>query len=383
MRTMEVTEEIRFRARQGAKSFLQNVVLQSEYERWRDRAVDPHRVIFADAHHDHRPESMDRLVEAMEGTEFYAREIYCDFGGLTARQQLRVSFDFMRLYAQAGTVVLCDNFLPASSCRKKPETRVIQLWHGPGAFKKFGYDAEEDIPPYYRGNVYRNYSLVTVSGPACVAPFRSAMRQPEGVVRPLGISRMDRCFEPGYREACRQEFEEAYPQARGKKVLLWAPTFRGNAGNPRLVGLESIERLGRQLGDRWVVIPSVHPHLVRHLNREDLRAKMPTERIIPEADVFITDYSSVMYDACLFHRKMLLFAPDLPEFLAERGCYLNLREFPGEIVTDGADLAGAVLRTEENYDFQKQEEFRKAYLSACDGHATDRILACIRSQRGR
>lgn len=379
---MTVKDDIRFRARQGAKSLLQNGVLQSAYEHWRDLAADPHLVVFADAHHDARPESMDRLAQALNGTEFRVREFYRDFGGLTARQQLRESLDFMRLYAQAGIVVLCDNFLPASSCRKKPETKLIQLWHGPGAFKKFGYDAPEDIPPYYRGNVYRNYSLVTVSGPACVAPFRSAMRQPAGVVRPLGISRMDRCFEQGYREECRREFEEAYPEARGKKVLLWAPTFRGNAGNPKLAGLPDIERLKEQLGEAWFVIPSVHPHLVRHLNREDLRAKMPTERIIPEADVFVTDYSSVMYDACLFRKKMLLFAPDLDKFLAERGCYMDLAEFPGEIVTDGGELAAAVRRAEAQYDFEKQKAFAEAYLSACDGHATERILSYMRSKRG-
>ena len=49
--------------------------------------------------------------------------------------------------------------LSRPSCHKRKGTTVIQLWHGCGAFKRFGYDAKDDIPQFYKGNVYRNAPL--------------------------------------------------------------------------------------------------------------------------------------------------------------------------------------------------------------------------------
>ena len=142
---------------------------------------------------------------------------------------LRRMCSFMKLYAQAGTVVICDNFLPVASCRKRKKTRVVQLWHGCGAYKKFGYDTTDDIPRYYRGNVYRNYDLVTVSSEYCAPFFESAMRAKAGAVRPVGVPATDVLIDEAWMSRARRRFFEACPDAVGKKVVLWAPTFRGRA----------------------------------------------------------------------------------------------------------------------------------------------------------
>ena len=373
---------LKFLLKQELKMLSQNVFLPLAYRLGCLRPCDRKRVIFADAHHKSRPESMDRLFRVLSapGSGFAVTEWYRDFGQMSIAAQFLASVSFMRLYAGAGTVVLCDNFLPAAACRARRETTVVQLWHGPGAFKKFGYDAADDIPSFYRGNVYRNTGLVTVSGPACVKPFSHAMRLKKGIVRPLGISRMDDCLSDAWREACRKEFAAAYPEAAGKKVLLWAPTFRGNAGAPRAAGLEEVRALAKELGEEWLVVISLHPHLRTTVADENCFGRIPSERILPAADVFMTDYSSLLYDACLQKRRMLIFAPDLEEFLAERGTYMDIREFPGEIVTEARKLADAVRRTLDGYDYERQKAFSEKYLSACDGRATERIVKVIKEK---
>ncbi len=377
-----MAKDLRFKIKQDMKMFLQNIYLPMVYKLNSFKPVDEALVVFVDCHHKTRPESMARLVSAAKAKrELKVLEWYRDFSKMSAFAQFKDSVAFMRLYARAGAVVICDNFLPVASCKKRKKTKVIQLWHGPGAFKKFGYDAEDDIPSFYKGNVYKNYDLVTVSGTKCVEPFTSAMRQKEGVVRPIGISRMDSCVREVYKDKCTSQFFEAYPEAVGKKIVLWAPTFRGNAGRPYLVGLSDMEKLKEKLGKDWFVILSIHPHLIGHLKREDLKTKLPTERMIPVCDVFITDYSSVMYDACLLKKKMFMFAPDLEEFVKGRGTYMQPEDYPGEIVTDGKKLKEAVERTYEAYDYSKQERFVEDWLTACDGHATERILDFIMEEK--
>ncbi|MCR4605429.1 MAG: CDP-glycerol glycerophosphotransferase family protein [Eubacterium sp.] len=369
----------KFVLKQRLKMFMQKAVLPAAYRLGCIRKVNENLIVFADAHHDIRPVSMDRLAEELiSKKEYKIIERYHDYASMGFVGQFFDSVKFMWLYAKTGCVIICDNYMPVAACKKRKKTKVIQLWHGPGAYKKFGYDSADDIPDYYKGNVFKNYDLVTVSGEKCIAPFSSAMRQPDGIVKAVGISRMD-----GYREEknikkCHAIFEKKYPEAAGKKTILWAPSFRGNAGEPRLLGLEAIDKLKEKLGDKWCVICSIHPHLYAKYDREDLRGRIPTEQIIPCVDIFITDYSSVLYDACIYEKKMLMFAPDLDEFVKARGTYMTMDEFPGEIVTDENKLSEAVIRTYDEYDYDKQKEFVRGYLAACDGHATERIVEFIR-----
>ena len=58
-----------------------------------------------------------------------------------------------------------------------------------------------------------------------------------------------------------ERFFQEHPEARGKKIVLWAPTFRGNAAMPRLEGLSGIRRAAGELGDDWYFILKAHPHI--------------------------------------------------------------------------------------------------------------------------
>ena len=369
---------IGFWGKQIAKLTAQNVILPAAYRIGCKNAVQRDLVIFADAHHDSRPESMEMLYQEIAGDGRHRiEEFYRDFGKLGAMEQIRQSIAFMKRYATAGAVILCDNFLPAAACKKREETKVIQLWHGPGAFKKFGYDAKDDIPSFYKSNVFANYDLVTVSGPSCIGPFQSAMRQPEGVVRAVGISRMDAWFDQDRIDRDKALFAQHYPKAKGKKVMVWAPTFRGNAGVPTLQGLSEMQSAAKQLSDEWELIISLHPHLLTYAGFESYRQPLTTAQLLTSADLLITDYSSILYDAVLLRKKLLIFAPDRDSYADNRGFYLRPEELPARMVTDAGELAAAIEDTDRQYDFHAQDAFREAYLSACDGQASKRIAALL------
>ena len=419
-----------FQIRQLLKQAVQNFVLPFCYGLNSWRKIRPELVVFADAHHDSRPAAMELLVRAMrEDGSFRVAEDYLDYGRCGEVRALLHSMAFMKLYAQAGTVVICDNFLPAASCRKKPGTRVVQLWHACGCYKKFGYDAKDDIPEGYRGNVFRNTDLVTVSGKAAVEPFCSAMRLSEKQVKAVGVSRTDLYFDEKWRDSCREAFFRRYPQAAGKKVVLWAPTFRGNAHTPSLEML-SPDRLQKELGETYFVITRLHPHLLRQLEKEngdgtgtlsgnEIRScPIPTEELYPVTDLLIADYSSLIYEYLLFGKPVVLYVPDLEDYENQRGFYMNIREIPGEIVTEKEALAGAVRAAAEkstateryasskhspsvekdsgagsdparNRELSGEDTetggyaaFLKPYMGACDGHATERILRWVRRAKG-
>lgn len=361
---------VKFVLRQYAKMGVQNFFLPLVYRICRRRGVNRKRVIFADAHHEDVPFSMRCLLEEVRKTDLEVVTMFSDYGKNSFLENLRQMVRFMRAYANAGYVVLCDNFLPAASCRKRKETTVIQLWHACGALKKFGRDASDDVPAYYRGNVQKNCDYVTVSSARCVPYFASAMELPEARILPVGVSRTDLYRRAGFLEEARARFRRLYPLAEGKKVILWAPTFRGNAAHPQLCGEDAVDRLAQKLGEGFFVLKAPHPHL----RRGGETGGMATEELLAATDLLITDYSSILFDYMLFQKPLVRFAPDLAQYEERRGFYMDYRSLPGALVTDGGMLYDAVCRELAHFDAGALARTAQTYMDACDGDATGRIL---------
>lgn len=373
-----------FWVKQIIKMIFQQVILPVIYNIYAVKPVIPNTVILADAHHDEIPFSMLAIKdELMQHPELQITELYWNNSSCSVLGIFRNMACFMKKYATAETVIICDNFLPAASCRKRKGTSVIQLWHACGAFKKFGYDTSADIPSYYKGNVLANCDLVTVSSQICVKPFSSAMRLPEKAVRPVGVSRTDLYFNDTFNQACRNQFFSQYPNAQGKKIVLWVPTFRGNPGIASVKGLDDILHARDQLKDTHYFIIKLHPHTQAHI--EGTNCSISSEELLPVADVVITDYSSILFDAMIYKHPLILFVPDLDEYLDNRGFYLDYNTLPGlraqnleqllQILTDEDLLHSSVNKV--------YTDFYDKYMASCDGHSTKRIINYIKKTDNR
>lgn len=371
--------------RQYIKMAFQNLILPAVYRLCCLRRVDPSLVVFADAHHDSRPENLQLLYERCAGTRLTVAEIYLDYQKNPPLKVFGSMLAFMRLYARAGTVVICDNFLPVAGCKKRAATKVVQLWHACGSLKRFGYDTTDDIPAAYRGNVFRNTDLVTVSAPRCEKPFASAMRLPLSHVKALGVSRTDRYFDPAWRALSRARFAKAFPEAAGKKIALWAPTFRGSPAAPKSIPFD-VSALERALGEDWKVIVSTHPHM------KDGRVRVTTEELFVAADCLIADYSSLLFEYLLVakileeepgqkDKRLVMYTPDYEDYVSRRGFYMPYEDIPGVRVGTFDELAGAVLGKAGKMQGMERDAFLETYMAACDGKSTKRILKWILRKR--
>lgn len=374
-------DDIKFFFKQCLKMIVQNIILPLVYFFVKIKPVSKGLVIFADAHHDTCPVSMREISNRFKSdNDFKVLEFYHDFSRCGSLKSLKYSVQFMKLYAKSEFVFICDNFLPVSACTKRKGTFVIQLWHGCGAFKKFGYDTSGDIPKYYKGNVYKNYDIVTVSSSECVKSFASAMKLDESVFKPIGVSRTDVYFDEDFCLESKELFYNENPNAKGKKVVLWAPTFRGNPASPYLVGDQAVMNLATKLfdSDDWYLVTKSHPHMKKPVIAET-ESSIPTERIFACADLLITDYSSVIYEYALFKKPILIFAPDLEDYKSQRGFYLDIEDLPAKIVKDSEELnLKAVEDAIAQFDEKETDIFLEKYMTACDGNSTDRIIDLVK-----
>ncbi len=358
------------RLRQSLKSIMQKCILPPVYFFSKIKKVDSNKVIFADSNTDALPESMQLMYERLKEMGYDIHLHLCDIRKCGALGTLKFMVRFMKDYATARAVFICNYFVPATACKKRKGTDVIQLWHSCGLLKKFAYDTSLDISPYFKGSVTKNTTLITVSSEACVPVFEQALKLQNGIVKATGVSRTDCYFDEKYNESCKAEFYSKYPQYRDKRIALWAPTFRGTAANPVSVGQHAIENLQNQLGNGWAVIIKQHPHI-----KDGSNCDIPTSRLFPVADILISDYSSLILEYIIYRKPFMIYAPDYDEYTKERGFYVNPDTYPCSFVTDENDLYEAVKR--EYSDFVQTsgyDDFVKYHVGACDGFSTDRII---------
>lgn len=377
---LDMITRFKFLLRNFSKMVIQNGILPCAYVLVKQRHRDEKTLyVFADAHHTSLPFSLEAMYNHVTAMGITPVCHFYDYTHEGAFKSLIHAISFMDILAQAKYVFICDTFLPVSSGRKDPDTRVVQLCHFSGPFKKIGYATTDDVPAYYKGNVFKNYDLVTVSADMYVPLITDAMRQEKGIVRALGVSRSDVYYDKNWLAQCRQEFYCQFPDAQDKKILLWAPTFRGKASSPDVLDNESFAQLQEKLGDDWMVLIKHHPHDDAVAAQDRYRSNCPiaTERLLPVVDLLITDYSTIVLDYLVFDRPFILYAPDVEEYENTRGFFVDYNTITKNMTTDATNLDVMVKEVYQQWLKGDRSEIlscKQRFVQACDGRATERIL---------
>lgn len=340
--------------------------------------VEKGLVVLADGHGNEMPYSMEYLARRLKKLpQVKVVEYFRDYTRGNPARRLWAMLGFMPLYARAEYVFLCDCYVPVSCCEKRKETRVIQLWHSGGLMKRIGRDspAEREQMASWQ---HRNYDLFTVSAPCVADTLEKALGVPESVFSRAGVPRMDTLFEEGRAASLRERFLEGHPGYRGKKLVLWAPTFRGWAGAGALVGQEEILRLQGALPEEYALIIRSHP--CSGAASLDTPAVLGTEELAAIADILITDYSSLYFDFSFFRRPIVLFAPDLEEYLETVGLYRPYESYPGRVARDFDQLLEAVVTAAEWADgdyVRALDEIWQEQMACCGGNSTGTLLKAL------
>ena len=147
-----------------------------------------------------------------------------------------------------------------------------------------------------------------------------------------------------------------------------------------------MERMRETLGDEYALVLKLHPLTAKGFvmpeGFEDFVFNASTgvdiDTALCAADVVITDYSSLIFEYALLERPMLFYAFDLEDYEESRSFYFPYRDFvPGEIVTDTEQIIEQVKNLENGFDRERVIRFKNDFMSACDGHSTQRIAKTV------
>ena len=287
------------------------------------------------------------------------------------------------LFAISTARCLVDNFNRPHYMLKFPDQRYVQTWHGDRGFKKMLFDMED-------GQFFPDGGQMDlgVSGSDFGTKlYRTAFRY-EGEVMQLGIPRNDALLHPD--PAAIAEIRGRLGIGDGVRIMLYAPTFRDQlAGGEQPAGFDlsrALDRLERTTGSRWECLTRAHSQNLRVRGATDPRVRDVTDwpetaELLLCADLLISDYSSTAGDFILLDRPIILFQPDLDQFIAgNRHMYFDLRSCPYAWAESEAQLLEMLSDLEALVP--RCAEVRRFYGTTETGHSTEAVAKWIADRLG-
>lgn len=285
--------------------------------------------------------------------------------------------------ARADIILLDDYFPPLGWLDLAPETKIVQLWHAGSGFKSVGYSRFGKFGSPGLTNAHRKYTYTITGSHHLKHVYSEAFGIEEEAVIPTGLPRIDAFLDPERQEVARRDAYAAFPALEGKRVILFAPTFRGRGAQQATYPYNKIdfEALYDFCGDDTVVafrmhhfIPGKVPIPERMRDRFiDVAGYSNGNDLLLITDLLITDYSSIIYEYSLLDRPMLFFAYDEEVYSSVRGFHRPYRETaPGKVCHTFDELLAAI--SDQDFETWRGDQFRKENFDNIDTHSSDRVI---------
>ena len=276
--------------------------------------------------------------------------------------------------ATAGIIFINDGFTPLRYFALSKKIKLVQIWHADGALKRWGASVNPEGFPEMR-----RCTAAVCCGEAVRPGWSEALGLPMDRILALGSPRMDALARPCDAQALRRAFNMKYPQCEGKRLILYAPSFRGgDTSSVDMLSHFDFAKFRQRFGDELALLVRLHPKMHGQYNLPDWVIDLTGEPghadLLRVSERFITDYSSLMLDAAALGLPVILYTYDYDDYMAnDQGFYTGLRELPpGPIVTDFDALLDLLAKPDGSA--QLRENFAAFHLGKMDGKSCERIV---------
>jgi CDP-glycerol glycerophosphotransferase (TagB/SpsB family)/glycosyltransferase involved in cell wall biosynthesis len=297
------------------------------------------------------------------------------------------------LEALATSQYLISNSTFPQHFSKRPGQIYVNTWHGV-PLKHMGFDMPRG--GVTSRNITRNFLhadyLVSANPFMTDAIYRKAYRLQgiyRGAVIEEGQPRTDRQVEAlKDPQSVLGLLERAGVTVGGRKVVLYAPTWRGENFMDPLLNvselLETVRTLQRRLGEEFVVLLKAHQVVYDALRARARKARflvpneIPTNLVLGVTDALVTDYSSIFFDFVATGRPVVHHVPDLDDYRDGRGLYLTTDQLPGPVVqTVDAAAAEILAGLAGPGRSQQSEAVASRFAAKDDGRVCERLVDVV------
>jgi len=321
----------------------------------------------------------DRMIERGLDKKFTFRTSF----RLPQTTRWPTTIHILYLLATSEIVLLDDYFAVLKRLNIDPEKRIIQLWHAGSGFKSVGYSRFGMPGSPHLGDAHRQYTFAITGSTHLIPVYAEVFGIEESAVIPTGLPRIDDFLNEDLASAGVDAFFDEHPQLRDKRVILFAPTYRGRDINTAYYNYDLIDfdALYEACGPDGVVLFRMHhfvkgdvPIPAKYRDRFfDFTRYQDGLGLLHVTDLLITDYSSIIYEYSLLDRPMLFFAPDRVNYAAVHGFHRPYEDTaPGRVCSTFEELVDAI--SNRDYEQSKVARFRTENFDRIDAGAADRVI---------
>lgn len=284
-------------------------------------------------------------------------------------------------YLVLAKYIICNSKLPSYFSRREGQ-KYLNTWHGT-PLKVMGKDNKNDFMEFK--NAQRNFLHAT----HILSPNKHTTWALIDRFDVSGIISAD-VFEAGYPRidltinspsSYKAKLKSALKIPDGKKVILYAPTWRGRQGLA-IQETQEIYNEVEELKKSGAFILFKGHYFVNSSEYGDLLSeitvpnKVNVNELLSIVDVLVTDYSSIAIDFMVTGNPIIHYVKDYDEYVRERGLYFSKDELPGHVVQELSQLSGVVRDClSKNIDTPKTyEKLKEEFCLNEDGNASKRVV---------
>ncbi|TSB48377.1 glycosyltransferase [Alkalicoccobacillus porphyridii] len=169
-----------------------------------------------------------------------------------------------------------------------------------------------------------------------------------------------------------------------KKVVLYAPTWRGEVGkeyDTSLSLLEDVKAIQTSLGDNHVVLLKAHYFTTNFFKEQGLDHlcvpdSYDTNKLLAAVDMLITDYSSIFFDYLPTKKPIYFYMEDLNSYQNSRGLYFEIDSLPGPVSFNREELIHSLKNNNSKY-IDNYEKFLDRFCYNDKGTQAKKLVETI------
>lgn len=286
----------------------------------------------------------------------------------------KVKLNSLNYYIEALKcgIWVCNVSIERGLSFKPKKTVYLNTWHG--------------VPMKLIGNAQKNrddYNFSDIDFMCCSCEFerevfiRDFKVKPENMFK-CGMPRNDELYNVTDERV--KELREKYNIPDGKKVILYAPTWRDSLDGGKSYQIAppiDVEKWEEKLGSEYVMLFRMHHLTTEMLGIEfnefarDCSHVPSINELMIIADILLSDYSATIFDFSILEKPMISFAYDYDGYAESRGFYENINDvLPGDVFDTEDKVIKHILDMDYEAECLKAKAVKQKYMEA-EGNATE------------
>lgn len=272
---------------------------------------------------------------------------------------------FRGIYEQVTAGVWISNRRKSRYVRKRKSQYYVQTWHSGIRLKTIEQAAIKSLSKRYIESAQNDGKIIDLF--LSNSNFSSSIIHRDmwysGPILQKGLPRSDILLNGDFINI-HKKIKEYFNIPFENKILLYTPTFRSSMDTKKydLPSEKIIHKLEAVTKEKWTMIIHMHTNISDTTNwpgNSSYAVNASTYEDVQEllivADALISDYSSIIFDFALLNRPILLYCPDLNEYMDGRGFNQDFEELPfykAYSANEVLDLIASLVSTKDIDTYQ-------------------------------